>query len=54
MIGDNTVLPVDIVLAPDSGDLSKTGVCCINMDATVPESNITAMFETVAALRVGE
>jgi hypothetical protein len=38
-------------LAADSGDLYKTGVCCINMDANVSDANITAIFETAAALR---
>ncbi|MCE5184876.1 MAG: hypothetical protein LLF76_01980 [Planctomycetaceae bacterium] len=38
-------------LAADSGDPYRTGICCINMDADVEDSKITAIFETVAELR---
>jgi len=38
-------------LVADSGDLSLTGVCCINMDEKVADEKITCIFETVAALR---
>jgi hypothetical protein len=33
-------------LVEQSGDLNLTGLCCINMDDTVPDENITAIFET--------
>lgn len=38
-------------LVQDSGDPTLTGVCCINMDDKVTDDKITAMFETVEALR---
>ncbi len=38
-------------LVAESGDPRLTGVCCINMDEKVSDEKITAMFETVAALR---
>ncbi len=38
-------------LVKDSGGPRLTGVCCINMDANVPDENITAIFETVEELR---
>lgn len=38
-------------LVADSGDPQLTGVCCINMDEKVADEKITAIFETVAALR---
>ena len=38
-------------LVSDSGNPQLTGVCCINMDEKVADEKITAIFETVAALR---
>jgi hypothetical protein len=38
-------------LVADSGNPRLTGVCCINMDEKVADEKITAIFETVAALR---
>jgi hypothetical protein len=38
-------------LVADSADPSLTGVCCINMDEKVADEKITAIFETVFALR---
>jgi len=38
-------------LVADSGNPQLTGVCCINMDEKVSDEKITAIFETVAALR---
>ena len=38
-------------LVNDSGDLSLTGVCCINMDNTVPDDKIDLIFETVAEIK---
>ena len=38
-------------LVGDSGNPELTGVCCINMDEKVADEKITAIFETVAALR---
>lgn len=38
-------------LVADSGNPHLTGVCCINMDHNVTDEKITAIFETVAALR---
>ena len=38
-------------LIEESGDPSRTGVCCINMDGDVEDSKITAIFETVQELR---
>jgi hypothetical protein len=38
-------------LVADSDNPQLTGVCCINMDEKVAEEKITAIFETVAALR---
>lgn len=40
-------------LVHDSGDLSKTGVCCINMDDQVQDEKVAAIFETCAELRKG-
>ncbi len=34
-----------------SGDLSLTGVCCINMDDQVSDEQVSALFEEAAALR---
>lgn len=39
------------LLAEESGDPYRTGVCCINMDSDVEDSKITALFETVQELR---
>ena len=38
-------------LVTDSGDPRLTGVCCINIDDTVTDDKITAIFETVEELR---
>jgi hypothetical protein len=38
-------------LVTDSGDPWLTGVCCINMDHQVGDEKITAIFQTVEALR---
>lgn len=38
-------------LVNDSGDPYLTGVCCINMDDTVTDEKIDAIFETVKELR---
>lgn len=38
-------------LVEESGNPWLTGVCCINMDDQVPDSTITAIFETVEELR---
>jgi hypothetical protein len=38
-------------LVEQSGDLSLTGVCCINMDEKIKDENITAIFETVHEIR---
>jgi hypothetical protein len=38
-------------LVADAGNPHLTGVCCINMDEKVADEKITAIFETVAALR---
>lgn len=38
-------------LVADSGNPQLTGVCCINMDQNVADEKITAIFETVVALR---
>lgn len=38
-------------LVTDSGNPQLTGVCCINMDEKVADEKISAIFETVAALR---
>ena len=38
-------------LVADSDNPQLTGVCCINMDEKVADEKITAVFETVAALR---
>jgi hypothetical protein len=38
-------------LAAASGNPELTGVCCVNMDEKVADEKITAIFETVAALR---
>jgi len=35
----------------DSGDAYLSGVCCINMDDSVKDEKITAIFETVKELR---
>jgi hypothetical protein len=32
-------------LVEQSGDLCLTGLCCVNMDGTVPDENVTAIFE---------
>jgi len=39
------------LLVADSGNPQLTGVCCNNMDEKVADEKITAIFETVAALR---
>lgn len=39
-----------IRLVNDSGNLSLTGVCCINMDNTVADDKIDLIFETVEEL----
>ena len=38
-------------LVADSGTPYLTGVCCINMDHNVTDEKITAIFETVTAMR---
>jgi hypothetical protein len=38
-------------LVHESGNPFLTGICCINMDGTVPDSNVTAIFETAEELR---
>jgi hypothetical protein len=38
-------------LVEESGDPYLTGVCCINMDANVPDSKVSAIFSTVEQLR---
>jgi len=38
-------------LVAESGNPRLTGVCCINMDEKVADEKISAVFETVAALR---
>jgi len=38
-------------LVSESGDPYLTGICCINMDETVTDDKISAIFETVAELR---
>lgn len=38
-------------LVADSGDPFLTGICCINMDDQVTDSQVSAIFDTVAALR---
>jgi uroporphyrinogen-III decarboxylase len=38
-------------LVNDSGHLSLTGICCINIDHHVEEEKITTIFETVRQLR---
>ena len=38
-------------LVKDSDNPYLTGVCCVNMDANVPDENITGIFETVEQLR---
>jgi len=38
-------------LAKESGDLSLTGLCCINADEKVSDEKITCMFETAKRLR---
>ncbi len=51
---DNSVAEVEDTirrLVADSGNLQLTGVCCINMDEKVQDEKITAIFETVVALR---
>jgi hypothetical protein len=40
-------------LVRDSADPWLTGVCCINMDSTVTDAQVAAIFETVAELRRG-
>ena len=61
---ENSILPVDIVLAPewwyqnekitfdrDSANPFLIGVCCINMDNSVSDDRIDTIFETVQNLR---
>jgi hypothetical protein len=38
-------------LVHESGNPCLTGICCINMDTTVSDANITAIFETAEELR---
>lgn len=38
-------------LVSDSGDTSLTGVCCINLDRTVTDEQVAAVFQTVEELR---
>lgn len=38
-------------LVEESGDPYLTGVCCINMDANVPDSKVAAIFSAVEELR---
>jgi len=38
-------------LVSESGNPYLTGVCCINMDDTVTDDKVSAIFETVADLR---
>jgi hypothetical protein len=51
-----TCTPDDIAadvnrLAAESGRLDLTGFCCINMDDTVPDENIRALYHAVEGLR---
>lgn len=39
-------------LAAESDDPELTGFCCINIDDSMPEKNITAIFQAVEELRV--
>ena len=48
--GDGTMLH-SVRLVRDSGNPYLTGVCCINMDESVPDERITTIFETVKTLR---
>jgi hypothetical protein len=38
-------------LVHESENQCLTGICCIKMDTTVPDSNITSIFETSEELR---
>jgi hypothetical protein len=38
-------------LVTEAGDPALTGVCCINMDKTVSDEQVAAIFQTVADLR---
>lgn len=38
-------------LFKDVGDLSKVGLCCINMDYGTPDENVASVFETVEKYR---
>ena len=35
----------------EAGNPALTGVCCINIDKTVSDAQVTAVFQTVADLR---
>ena len=47
---NNAMLPVDIVLAPEWWH-RHAGICCINMDDKVSDSQVDVVFETVDTLR---
>jgi hypothetical protein len=38
-------------LVTEAGDPALTGVCCINMDKTVSDEQVAAIFQTAAELR---
>jgi hypothetical protein len=38
-------------LVADAGDPSLTGVCCINLDKTVSDTQVSAVFQAVEELR---
>jgi len=40
-----------IKLVQDAGNPHLTGLCCINLDDTVSDEQVNALFETAAALR---
>jgi hypothetical protein len=48
---DEEVRETIIRLVRDSENPYLTGVCCINMDESVPDERITTIFETVKTLR---
>jgi hypothetical protein len=47
----NEIRDTIIALVRDSGNPYLTGVCCINMDDTVTDEKINAIFETVYEIR---
>ncbi|MFC1608516.1 hypothetical protein ACFL47_11160, partial [Candidatus Latescibacterota bacterium] len=38
-------------LLDNAGDLSKVGICCINMDAGTPDENVAKIFEVAERYR---